>query len=590
MKLAVLLLQNSDLPRATTYSRDWAHLLVNHTTGFLTEQSGGRKIIEFRVFDWFTLPMTGAEWMNAGFGVGPIVRPMVEAGLHVDLSPFTHFALVIDRADAGLAAVSPTHPEYVHVAAQDLDPALLAHEIGHFLGAGHANLDTPSGPSEYDDQFCVMGREGAKYSFTHAPLNLTDAAGNVSTTLSDSGPGMVVPTLVACGWLDAASHGLDVSGPLQSQQGRAEFRIEALRGAPPPERPRRVLAFASGVTSQILTVEARWRDGYDRGMPDPGEGGAGWVLAHEASALGPGTSTVLLASLPARQGATTYVPKAQLAISVKAVDAGAGVVSLALEVERFTSRYSSIWEPLDGVAWQARHGISAADYQQTFTELATQGYRLVDVDVHSGKGSPRFSGVWRKEGGPAWEARHGLNSDQYQHTFDDLTFRGFRPICVSGYAEGGQARYAAVWSKEGGPAWIARHGLDANQYQSLFGTLPSQGFRPWRINAYTVAGQDRFATIWRQTGGGEWLARHGLTPEEYQRLFDELVPQGWRLIDVSGYGSNGQDRYACLWERTGGPAWEARHGLTPFLHQQEFDAQIGRGRRLVRISGHNPFG
>ncbi|MBM0106553.1 hypothetical protein JM946_17630 [Steroidobacter sp. S1-65] len=590
MKLAVLLLQNSDLPRATTYSRDWVHMLVNHTTGFFTEQSGGRKIIEYRVFDWFTLPMTGAEWMNAGFGVGPIVRPMVEAGLDVDLSHYTHFALVIDRADAGSAAVSPSHPQYVHVAAQDLDPALLAHEIGHFLGANHANLDTPSGPSEYDDQFCIMGREGAKYSFTHAPLNLTDAAGNVSTELSDSGPGMVAPTLLGCGWLDPASHGVDVSAPLQSQQGRAEFRIEALRGAPPSDRPKRVFAFASGVTNQFLTVEARWRDEYDRGMPDPGEGGAGWVLAHEASALGPGTSTTLLASLPARQGASAYVPKAQLGIAVKSVDAQAGVVSLALEVERFTSRYASIWEPLDGVAWQARHGISPAEYQQTFTALATEGYRLVDVDVHSSKGSPRFSGIWRKEGGPAWEARHGLNSDQYQHTFNDLTARGFRPLCVSGYAEGGQARYAAVWSKEGGPAWIARHGLDANQYQNLFGTLPSQGFRPWRVNGYTVAGQDRFATIWRQTGGERWLARHGLTADEYQRLFNELASQGWRLIDVSGYGANGQDRYVCIWELVGGPAWEARHGLTPFLHQQEFNAQIGRGHRLTRISGHNPFG
>jgi hypothetical protein len=64
MKLAILLLQNSDSPRATTYTRDWVHQLVGHTTGFIAEQSGGREIIEFRVFDWFTLPMTsfGLWW------------------------------------------------------------------------------------------------------------------------------------------------------------------------------------------------------------------------------------------------------------------------------------------------------------------------------------------------------------------------------------------------------------------------------------------------------------------------------------------------------------------------------------------------
>jgi hypothetical protein len=322
-------------------------------------------------------------------------------------------------------------------------------------------------------------------------------------------------------------------------------------------------------------------------MPDPGVGGVGWVLLHEASALGPGASTLLVGSLPARLGARTYVPKAALGVSVDVVDPGSNTVEITLEVERFPSRYASIWAPSDGVAWQARHGVSAADYQQAFTELATQGYRLVDVDVHRGGSQSRFSGIWRREDGPAWEARHGLNSDQYQHTFDDLTFRGFRPLCVSGYEENGQARYAAVWSQEGGPDWIARHGLDAGAYQALFEALPAQGFRPWRVNGYTVGGQDLFAAIWRREGG-EWLARHGLSADEHQQLFDELAPQGWRLIDVSGYGSGGQDRYVALWERGAG-AWSARHGLTPFRHQQAFEDAVGRGERIVRISGHNPF-
>jgi hypothetical protein len=39
----------------------------------------------------------------------------------------------------------------VHVGAQSLDPTLLAHEMGHFFGAAHVNLDTQAGPREYDD-------------------------------------------------------------------------------------------------------------------------------------------------------------------------------------------------------------------------------------------------------------------------------------------------------------------------------------------------------------------------------------------------------------------------------------------------------
>jgi hypothetical protein len=44
---------------------------------------------------------------------------------------------------------------------------------------------------------------------------------------------------------------------------------------------------------------------------------------------------------------------------------------------------------------------------------------------------------------PARQARHGLNSVQYQATFDELVGQGFRLELVSGYSVGGQDRFAA---------------------------------------------------------------------------------------------------------------------------------------------------
>lgn len=65
-----------------------------------------------------------------------------------------------------------------------------------------------------------------------------------------------------------------------------------------------------------------------------------------------------------------------------------------------------------------------------------------------------------------WQARHGLTPAQYQSTFDDLSKQGFRLKTVSGYVSGGE-RYAALWIKEPGSAWTARHGLSAADYQSF---------------------------------------------------------------------------------------------------------------------------
>ncbi|MDK2744329.1 MAG: hypothetical protein NDI90_15585 [Nitrospira sp. BO4] len=48
-------------------------------------------------------------------------------------------------------------------------------------------------------------------------------------------------------------------------------------------------------------------------------------------------------------------------------------------------------------------------------------------------GQDFYAAIWEQRQGPAWEARQGMSSAQYQLTFDDLVAQGFRLMRVSGY-------------------------------------------------------------------------------------------------------------------------------------------------------------
>jgi hypothetical protein len=85
-----------------------------------------------------------------------------------------------------------------------------------------------------------------------------------------------------------------------------------------------------------------------------------------------------------------------------------------------------------------------------------------------------------------WVARHNLTSAEYQSVFNSLAAVGYQLISLSGYAIDGQPRYAAIWKQASGPDWIARHGMPRAEFQETFTDLPAQGYVPAQVGGYRV--------------------------------------------------------------------------------------------------------
>ncbi|MBV8720275.1 MAG: serine hydrolase [Chloroflexi bacterium] len=239
--------------------------------------------------------------------------------------------------------------------------------------------------------------------------------------------------------------------------------------------------------------------------------------------------------------------------------------------------------------WEARHNLSADDYQATFERLAGQGYRLVDVSGYEMNGEAHYAAIWAKFTGPAMIARHGLSASDYQALFDTLPGQGFRPIHVSAYTVGGIPLFASIWLQDN-TEWVVRHGLSNDDYQSAFDDFGSQGYRLIDVSGYDDGGQARYAAIWDKSSGPGWVAHHGLTADDHQALFDQLTGQGFRPIRVNGYGVAGTDYYASIWLQMSGPAWVARHAVLNSDYERIFDDWTYRGFRPLQVSGYSGRG
>jgi hypothetical protein len=140
-----------------------------------------------------------------------------------------------------------------------------------------------------------------------------------------------------------------------------------------------------------------------------------------------------------------------------------------------------------------------------------------------------------------------MSSSVYQAEFNDRVKEGYRLRQVCGYAVGGDAQYAAIFDKSAGPAWIARHGMDSAAYQAEFDARVKEGYRLRQISGYAVGNEARYAAIFDKTSGPAWVSYHGMTASSYQEQFTKLVSEGYRLASVSGYVVAGKTLYAALW-------------------------------------------
>ena len=236
-------------------------------------------------------------------------------------------------------------------------------------------------------------------------------------------------------------------------------------------------------------------------------------------------------------------------------------------------------------SWAAAHGLTADEYQRRFDELARQGYRLIDVSGWWDGRQQRFAAIWETGGGPDWQGRHGIPIADYQAVFDALAADGFRPVRLSFYATPAGPHVAGVWHGGRAPAWTARHGLSGDDFQREFDALTADGYRLVDLSGYEEGGQARYAGVWEQSDGGRWAAHHGISPSDYQAAFDRFANEGLIVRKVAGFAVGGEIRYCAIWEQRAVPAWSGRHGVPIAQWQRVFDDHYYQGFRPRQVAG-----
>lgn len=239
----------------------------------------------------------------------------------------------------------------------------------------------------------------------------------------------------------------------------------------------------------------------------------------------------------------------------------------------------------------SKHGISDANYQAEFNKIYTCGFYPAQVDGYNVGNSTYFNVIFLPDGGKPWVARHNMSGATYQTEFNKWSGEGYRLVNVDCYLRNGAVTYAAVWRKDGGPAVTAYHGVSGAQHQTKFNDLVSKGWVPVNVSTVVVGGNAYITALYEKKSVNGMYHFFGMTMADYQAKFNQYSGQGFKVVYVNAYNANGTARMNAIWYKTAPfGSLVAKHGLTAAQYQTEFNTQTANGYRPFCVSGYDSGG
>ncbi len=160
-------------------------------------------------------------------------------------------------------------------------------------------------------------------------------------------------------------------------------------------------------------------------------------------------------------------------------------------------RFGAVWLYKPSLGYAGIHNATGAQYQTFVNDQITAGLSPLVVDGYTIGGTPYYISIWANQAIGAWQARHGLTAAQYQTlvtTYESTEF----VTEVSGYDVGGAPYFTAIMASANGAGWLARHNNLPVDYYNQAVTSATYDQQPTVVDSYDNGGVRNFAGAWIQ--------------------------------------------------------------------------------------------
>jgi CubicO group peptidase (beta-lactamase class C family) len=262
---------------------------------------------------------------------------------------------------------------------------------------------------------------------------------------------------------------------------------------------------------------------------------------------------------------------------------GYRMISLCVYGPASAARYAAVWIQRPGPSYVGFHNRSAVEYQTLVDTLTPQGYVPVLLSATGDRNDATFAGVFEQLW-ESWAGRHGLTPQEFDREDALNNNRGLALREMSCYGTAQVPIIAAVWRPPSTDVHASTWRFFTREtYQQLFDAVVPPGNRPFLV---LPSDGPRYHAIFKDDSIGPFVARHHIDADEYQREFDRGLAEGRMPIAVRAEGRSPdfrQDLYGAVFARD--DVAEPRHWTITGTHEPRFDFVEMQVRSFMQLRG-----
>jgi hypothetical protein len=205
--------------------------------------------------------------------------------------------------------------------------------------------------------------------------------------------------------------------------------------------------------------------------------------------------------------------------------------------------YAEVSIAASDTAWYAVDTMDVAKYRMTNTFYKKRGYRLRRVSAFKTKEGTRYSAIWEFASGPEWHSAHGMRQAAFDTKTATYAAQGYRLAFVDARED-----YSAIWERGDASAQQTFSSLSSNEFQQQVTALAPQGYCPVRISGFASGGESRFAAIFEKQSV-DWQAQTDLNFTDFRKACATARAQGYRMTNASGHVLNKKPVFSGVWQR-----------------------------------------